>query len=629
MINVSAIGEDEYIGNSLSKINGNFDILKVHGDALYSMYEAITSIPVPYASNNIHGIVKIGNGLSITTDGVVSNNIAQYQFEHPLVKSDGDIISLKYDNKTLGLGVSGLFVKISDTDTWVVNNSAETKAVNSWYNTSSSTLLTKNQLSSILADFIPRDIRNASSWTISNTAKNIIVFQNLNSFIDTRDWLDLYKLKIVSASTWVTENSSNINNAVTWVRDNSSGVNNNQTPSGTGQILINTSEFGNIEVKKILLRGNGYAVEQTEEPGTVLININNQGLNASNVVSTVIQCDQGVRIYQFNGFTTSDPTNYIVNYDGKILIPQTDYEITPDRITLKFSIIETGKFLCVLALQNKILPNTQYTPQTNVISNLDSLSIYGDNTLLGTVTGINVTGESVNVICDNSTGVATINFKNTTTNTTVQNAQNNDIPVGTLLCFPNNKVPAGWLLCDGSSIDIKYSDTYNNLLTAIYCGDELNNGAEYGFLSDSPKRDTEYYITIENIFSETQTTLGVRDDGVLSVSVKGGSGNFKLKIGNKETTGTATENLTITNLNTGTYLNCSIIDTVYNRVIYFNLTIQYGTQNSFITYKNVQFLKGDTFASTSRSVNGRYLFLPDLTEEHKRNKALFYCIKYI
>jgi hypothetical protein len=216
------------------------------------MYETITSIPVPYASNNTHGIVKVGNGLSITTDGVISNNIAQYQFDYPLTKSNNDVIALNYDNKTLGLGASGLFVKTSDTDSWVINNSAETKAVNSWYNTSSSTLLTKNQLSSILADFIPKDIRNASSWTISNTAKNIIVFQNLNSFIDTRDWLDLYKLKLVSASTWFVENSSDVNNAVTWVKANSSS-NNNQSVSSTGQIVLNTPEFGDIEVKGMVM----------------------------------------------------------------------------------------------------------------------------------------------------------------------------------------------------------------------------------------------------------------------------------------------------------------------------------------------------------------------------------------
>jgi hypothetical protein len=625
---IEYIDSSEYIGDSLTTINQNFSNLYTNCINLTTEIDILNNTPLPSASKLKSGIVRIGNGLSVTDDGVVSTELAQYQFQLPLKKDDNQSVIFNYDTNTLGVSNEKLYVLISDTDTFITSNSAQLRNLNTWFASSSSNILTKQQLSGILADFIPREIRQASTWVTSNTAKTNIVLQNLNSFIDARDWLDLYKSKIVQSYTWVDENSTSLSNAINWVNSTSASleiVNNNTL------LTVNTPELGDTRVKKITIRGNSFSAEHDSTSENLTLNINDASIETSSIITTIIQCQEGVYKYYINGYTNNITTNYIVNYGGSLLIPDIDYEITTETINLKFSVIETGKTLAVLALQNKILPQSVYNTQQNTLlpSNNTNVQIYGDNTFLGNVTGINITGAGTRVSVDAKTGIATVGITNTISSQENQQTYTNDLlPTGTIACFPNKKIPQGWLYCDGSSLDVKQEDTFNKLLTSIYCGDDNNNNAEYGFLSDSPKRDTEYYITIKDIFSETQTTLGTRDDGSLSLSIKGGSGSYKLKIGNKETIGT-NETLTISNLNNGSYLNCSIIDTIYNKVIYFNLNIQYGTtQQSFVTFKNIQYFKDDILASTSRNINGRYLFLPDLTEELKRNKALFYCIKY-
>ena len=628
---VTAIKDTEYIGDSLPTINNNFSNLSSNDFSLLSQVLSLSTTlnNLPSANRDRAGVVKIGNGLEITEDGVVSTSLANYTFAAP-VTSVNSSVTLNYDSRTLGINEQQkLYVLKTNVDTWVENNSSLSNTVNTWYINTSSNILKRDQLSSIIIDFIPCDIRRANSWVINNSATLNVAISNLNSFIDVRDWVRDDKQKIVNTYTWAQNNSSSIDQVKTWVTENSSN-----TGQGSSQLVVNTSELGDKTVSKIIFNGNKVTSSFNSIDNAVTVNISESNAQASSIKSQTILSENNVLVYSIENYINNTPTNYIISYDGRLLIPEEEYEISFDnnggKLTIKGVSIVDGKKITILTLQSLLLPESQYTGGTNGSSS-SGISVFGDNTFLGNVTGINVTGSPTNVTVNNTTKVATINVNST--NSTPQQQNNtqglDSLPTGTMMCFPNNIVPTGWRYCDGTSVDVNATDTYNKLVTALYCGDNQNNSAEYGFRSDSPNRSTEYYVTVVSLSSESQTLLGVRDDGGVTIKLRGGSGNYKVTVGSKEVVGGANQLLTIGGLNSGEYRNCNIIDITYNKVVTFDLYIRYGTQQSYIMFNSVVYNAEQTFASTTRNINGRYFYLPDLTEEYKRNKALFYCIKYI
>ncbi len=628
---VTAIKDTEYIGDSLPTINNNFSNLSSNDFSLLSQVLSLSTTlnNLPSANRDRSGVVKIGNGLEITEDGVVSTSLANYTFAAP-VTSVNSSVTLNYDSRTLGINEQQkLYVLKTNVDTWVENNSSLSNTVNTWYTNTSSNILKRDQLSSIIIDFIPCDIRRANSWVINNSATLNVAISNLNSFIDVRDWVRDDKQKIINTYTWAQNNSSSIDQVKTWVTENSSN-----TGQGGSQLVVNTSELGDKTVSKIIFNGNKVTSSFNSIDNAITVNISESNAQASSIKSQTILSENNVLVYSIENYINNTPTNYIISYDGRLLIPEEEYEISFDnnggKLTIKGVSIVDGKKITILTLQSLLLPESQYTGGTNGSSS-SGISVFGDNTFLGNVTGINVTGSPTNVTVNNTTKVATINVNST--NSTPQQQNNtqglDSLPTGTMMCFPNNIVPTGWRYCDGTSVDVNATDTYNKLVTALYCGDNQNNSAEYGFRSDSPNRSTEYYVTVVSLSSESQTLLGVRDDGGVTIKLRGGSGNYKVIVGSKEVVGGANQLLTIGGLNSGEYRNCNIIDITYNKVVTFDLYIRYGTQQSYITFNSVVYNAEQTFASTTRNINGRYFYLPDLTEEYKRNKALFYCIKYI
>ncbi len=628
---VTAIKDTEYIGDSLPTINNNFSNLSSNDFSLLSQVLSLSTTlnNLPSANRDRSGVVKIGNGLEITEDGVVSTSLANYTFAAP-VTSVNSSVTLNYDSRTLGINEQQkLYVLKTNVDTWVENNSSLSNTVNTWYTNTSSNILKRDQLSSIIIDFIPCDIRRANSWVINNSATLNVAISNLNSFIDVRDWVRDDKQKIINTYTWAQNNSSSIDQVKTWVTENSSN-----TGQGGSQLVVNTSELGDKTVSKIIFNGNKVTSSFNSIDNAITVNISESNAQASSIKSQTILSENNVLVYSIENYINNTPTNYIISYDGRLLIPEEEYEISFDnnggKLTIKGVSIVDGKKITILTLQSLLLPESQYTGGTNGSSS-SGISVFGDNTFLGNVTGINVTGSPTNVTVNNTTKVATINVNST--NSTPQQQNNtqglDSLPTGTMMCFPNNIVPTGWRYCDGTSVDVNATDTYNKLVTALYCGDNQNNSAEYGFRSDSPNRSTEYYVTVVSLSSESQTLLGVRDDGGVTIKLRGGSGNYKVIVGSKEVIGGANQLLTIGGLNSGEYRNCNIIDITYNKVVTFDLYIRYGTQQSYITFNSVVYNAEQTFASTTRNINGRYFYLPDLTEEYKRNKALFYCIKYI
>lgn len=118
------ISGNECIGNSLSTINANFNALDVNLKNLLDDVNADRMQIIPFATTTGAGIVKIGQGLTITSDGTLNSN-TQYTFTNGLLSSAGNVVSINVDNDTVKIDDEGyLTANPTPQDAWVISNSS-------------------------------------------------------------------------------------------------------------------------------------------------------------------------------------------------------------------------------------------------------------------------------------------------------------------------------------------------------------------------------------------------------------------------------------------------------------------------------------------------------------------------
>lgn len=200
------------------------------------------------------------------------------------------------------------------------------------------------------------------------------------------------------------------------------------------------------------------------------------------------------------------------------------------------------------------------------------------------------------------------------------------IPIGSVIWFPGKKQPDGWLVCDGQSIDVLSTNKYDGLLQNLYCGDEHNNSAIFGFRSDKPTQDQDLIITINRLVSETPSNNALKNNGVVSLSIEGGSKDYTFTIGNINIRGTEGANLTISNLDSDVQYKGTIKDMFTDITITFDIVIGYTllANNSYIVYNQQRYNDNNNniIRHTARNPKGRYMYLPNFIDEK------YYCIKY-
>lgn len=120
---IKEISGNECIGNSLSTINANFINLN---NNLQDVVDIINEPPplIPFATSLSAGIIRVGQGFTISNDGVLSNNTL-YTFTNGLVSSTDHVISVNVDNITITVEDEMLKVLPSQQDAWVVSNSGD------------------------------------------------------------------------------------------------------------------------------------------------------------------------------------------------------------------------------------------------------------------------------------------------------------------------------------------------------------------------------------------------------------------------------------------------------------------------------------------------------------------------
>jgi len=623
---IKNIPGSQCIGDSLQTINNNFTNIANTLSGFNLEIDALLNAelqPAGTGSGGILGGVRVGNGLTVTPEGLISTDISKYTFTGGITISDSQIISLDYDTTRLALSGNKLTVTPTAQENWVVSTSAKSEKLFGWFNSTSASLVTQSALTSSLQNAIPKALISTSTWVINNSAKIVNDLSYTYALLTNKAWVDDHKNTIILNSSWIASNSSITRGVNTWVSANSSLIEKTLTgtsnsTSGGGIILTGTGIQDEV-VRKIIFTGDNVNVTKLEN-GVARVNITSSTTANASIIKNIINCFSDQLEYYIEGFTNTYSENYIVTQDGRVLTPDIDYTVQVDKIVLSKA-PPNDKLLVVLSLQNKLIPTSSYTPSSNIGAQ-GNLSLFGDNLLLSpSITGINVTGVGINATVQNNVATISVNRNEQQVDTS------GGIIIGTMMCFPSRKVPTGWLLCDGGAIDIVANAKYAKLAAELYCGDSNNNLAEYGFRSNAPTLEGDHSITIQKLFSEKLTNYGTADDGAIAISVAGGSGSYAFRVGTKQTNGSSDTLLTITNLNSGNY-ECSLTDTILNKTILFNLTIGYSTQPSFITYNGNMYNINTIFHSTSRSVDGRYLYLPDMTKEMQSNKALFYCIKY-
>jgi len=200
------------------------------------------------------------------------------------------------------------------------------------------------------------------------------------------------------------------------------------------------------------------------------------------------------------------------------------------------------------------------------------------------------------------------------------------IPTGSVIWFPGKKLPDGWLLCDGQSIDIIATEKYNNLLQNLYCGDSHNNDAAFGFRSDKPTQEQDLTITINRLVSETPSSNNLKNNGVVSVSIAGGSKDYTFTIDGVSIRGSENASLTISNLDSDLQHRGVIKDMFTDITITFDIVIGYTllANSSYIVYNEQRYndSNNNILRYTARNPRGRYLYLPNFIDEK------YYCIKY-
>ena len=153
---IKEISGNECIGNSLSTINANFIALDNNLINLTNEFNN-SQIELPaIATTTSVGVVRVGQGLTITNEGILSSN-TQYTFTNGLLSSAGHIISINVDNNTVMINGEGYLEAIpTQQDAWVMSNSSTlntlisntTRQINTLSSTSTSTANAIRTLSS-------------------------------------------------------------------------------------------------------------------------------------------------------------------------------------------------------------------------------------------------------------------------------------------------------------------------------------------------------------------------------------------------------------------------------------------------------------------------------------------------
>lgn len=565
----------ECIGNSLSTINDNFDKVDQLLKGAQENITLLQSYELPIAGISTTGKlggVKIGDGLSITTEGVISTVTTGYVFRDGLTLQSDNSVLINVDNTTTAIIDNNVVSLPSPQDTWTGTTSSNITQANTWVNVNSSKVATTTALTEAIETVIPQSIKDSSTWVIDNSAavKEDLILQK--TFSETSEWVAKNKEIISQCDTWVIENSADNRDVSGWVHANSSAALAVTEP--IMGVRISGPGYNDKLVTRIIIGGSVTSITDVDSK-TARLNIGVAAAASTDLYApkkTQITCD-GNTSYLIEGYTTNTAENYLVFIDGIAQTPTLHYTINNSKITLNGT-PPVGSNLTVLAFQGAVNA-----------------------------------GDGISQAAPTDTDTS--------------------LPVGTIITTGTKTAPNGWLACDGSSIDIITNTEYADLVTAIYCGDTANNTALYGYRSTEPTKQNEYRITVLRLQNNIQPTPLSPKTGLVAFAIKGGSGTYTLTLNNLVIPCNTVVNPTVDKLDDGMY-TALVTDIATKTKIEFSVKIGEDLGLSYIDYRGTQYTPSttDTFVYASRSITGRYFFLPDMTSETKRNTALNYYIKY-